>query len=149
MAVAARVANGKSSDVAVQSGDGGPFLIVQYSLVYGSGKQGEGRTYMNSPSSVGRHIILQTSPRLVEDHGVVLVLTRDTLLGGDQACCLHYPQSIAARLMSPRCHCGAPNCKRCDRRVRASFRADSPGWSAHREAKQYQKHYSLESRLLQ
>jgi len=103
----------------------------------------------SSPSCVGRHIMLQASPRLVEDHGVVLVLTRDTLLGGDQACSLHYPQSIAARLMSPRCHyCGAPKCKRCDRRVRASSRAGPSDWPAHREAKQYQKHHSLESRLL-
>ena len=66
----------------------------------------------NSPSSVGRRIMLQTSPRLVEDHGVVLVLTRDTLPGGDQACSVHYSRSIEGRLRRSKC-------KRCDRRVRA------------------------------
>jgi len=53
------------------------------------------------------------------------------LLGGDQAlqaCSLHYPQSIEARLTSTKR-------KRCDRRVRASFRRSPSDWPGHREAK--------------
>ena len=52
----------------------------------------------------------------------------DSLPGGELALRIDYPQSIEARL-------GELECKRCDRRVRASFRAGPSDWPGHRKAK--------------